>query len=384
MVGMGWAPEAAGGLNRYFRELHDSLVLSGAEVRPIVLGEAASAPATARVVSSPAATAPGRLLALERAVRAARPDTDVFNTHFAMHSFLPTLTHAFGSRPVVNSFHGPWAAESSAAGARPQVVAVKRALERYTYKRADRTIVLSEAFRLQVCDLGVPAATVSVVHPGVDLNHFHPLDDEARRQAKVRLGLPLDRPIAVSVRRLVPRMGLDVLIAAWALLRTRTEANPVLHIVGEGPSRPELESRVREAGLTDCVHFAGRVPDDLLPQYYACSDLAVTPTLELEGWGLVLLEALACGAPVLASDVGGIAEALRGLERPSLVPAGDVESLASALEARLSQPVRPAERQGCRTYAEGFTWSRTAQGVRSVFAEAITGDGNWPESRRSP
>src|SRR5205807_5699025 len=132
--------------------------------------------------------------------------------------------------------------------------------------------------------------------------------------------------VVAAVRRLVPRMGLDVLLDAWQALGSPG----VLAIGGDGPLRPELEARGDES-----VRFLGRLSDDDLVALYSAADVTVVPSLALEGFGLVVLESLACGTPVVVSDAGGLPEAVAGLDASLVVPAGDAGVLAARLRGLL-------------------------------------------------
>jgi phosphatidylinositol alpha-1,6-mannosyltransferase len=179
---------------------------------------------------------------------------------------------------------------------------------------------------------------VTVVPPGVDGERFRPLDDRERTKARSELGLPTEGRLVVSVSRLVPRKGMDVLIDAASRLAT-ARPDLTVAIAGTGRDRSRLERRI--AGRAAPVRLLGRVPDDALPRLYGCADVFAMlcrdrwAGLEQEGFGIVFLEAAACAVPQVAGDSGGAAEAVvdgaTGLvvRRP-----GDVEEVTASL-ARL-------------------------------------------------
>ena len=153
--------------------------------------------------------------------------------------------------------------------------------------------------------------------------------------------------MAVCARRLVPRTGVRVLLDAWT-----DEGLPddrVLLIVGEGPEKATLLEAVERLGLTDRVRFMGRVDDAVLVHAYRAADVAVVPSVALEGFGLAALEALACSIPVIATRVGGLPEALIGLDQSLIVPPRDPAALARRLSASL-----PAAAP-CRAWAKTFS-----------------------------
>ena len=167
------------------------------------------------------------------------------------------------------------------------------------------------------------------VIPGwVDLNRFHIIPD--RQKVKAELGWPADIPVFFTLRRLVPRMGLDRLLYAFQKVKS---AGWVFHLVvgGSGPLRKWLETLVGELDLKDCVSFAGRVPEARLPLLYGSADAFVLPTAELECFGLIALEALACGRPVLGTPVGAIPEVLGRFEKNWLAHNASIEAIAQLL-----------------------------------------------------
>ncbi len=163
--------------------------------------------------------------------------------------------------------------------------------------------------------VGGPAALppVVMITPGVDVDRFRPLSEHERKEARRRLGLPEDAPLVVGVSRLVPRKGFDVLLRAVAQLADRLPGL-VLAIAGAGRDRPRLEREARRGGAP--VRFLGKVADEQLPSLIGCADAFSMCCrnrwlgLEQEGFGIVFLEAAACGVPVLAGDSGGAAEAV--------------------------------------------------------------------------
>lgn len=364
MIGEGWSPDRAGGLNRYVRELHDALLGAGHDVALTVAGPAPTAPDHVRVGADAQAALPGRLLGLRAAVLRAAKGADVIDCHFALYGVLPLRSRRCRT-PTVVHFHGPWAQESQATGAPALAVAIKRAVERATFARADRFIVLSSAFRAELVAYGVSDERIHQVRPGVDLARFHPLTSPDRLVGRERLGLALHRPVVVAVRRLVPRMGLDVLIDAVAGIPVTTR--PMVVIVGDGPERTRLQERAAAKLRSEDVRFAGLVADDELNTYFAVADLAVLPSVSLEGFGLVLLEAAAAGTPVLASNVAGVREAVTGMPGEPLVPAGDVAAWSARLAQAVEIPVSEATRRAMRSHAEGFSWDATAHRVAKVY-----------------
>lgn len=168
------------------------------------------------------------------------------------------------------------------------------------------------------------------VIPGwVNLEKFKIVPD--RQALKIHLNWPIDIPVFFTLRRLVPRMGLDRLLYAIKYIKL-AGWDTYLVIGGDGPLRSQLEALTKELGLERNVCFVGIVPEETLPRMYAAADVFVLPTAELECFGLIVIEALACGRPVLATPVGAIPEILNKIEPLWLAKDGTAESIAQLIQ----------------------------------------------------
>ncbi|HEY8202564.1 MAG TPA: glycosyltransferase, partial [Actinomycetota bacterium] len=385
LLGMGWFPDQPGGLNRYFRGLLDALRAEGVPHRAVVVGPASDPPPGVAVVSDRAAPLAHRVLRFAEAVRGVRADRGpvcLVDAHFCLYGLVPAVLGSVRKLPLVVHFQGPWADEgrSSRVGGMPRLVA-KRLVERAVYRRAREVVVLSGAFRRVLVErYGIVPWRVSVIPPGVDLARFcpgPPAEIDARAEARRRLGLPLDASVVVAVRRLVPRMGVGVLLEAWSLVldgldeKARGRSGSMLLIVGDGPERTRLEAQARALGIAGATRFAGTAGDAELVDCYRAADLSVTPTLELEGFGLVVLESLACGTPALVTGCDALPETVARLDPGLIVPAGDAEALAERLRGALDGTQPPPSRGRCRAFAEQFSWSRAAARNLEVYRRAM-------------
>ena len=193
-----------------------------------------------------------------------------------------------------------------------------------------------------------------VNHLGVDLERFRPVEPDPELAA--RAGLTPGQPVLVCAVRLVALKGVQRIINALAILENR---HPDLRLVvaGEGPYRDELKSRARQAGVAKRLSLLGFVPQTRLAGFYALGDLAVFPSMGEEALGLAIAEAMACGRPVVASDLGGVPEVVGdcGL----LVPAKDDQALAAAIDDLLGDPARREvlARNGRVRVARLFSWA---------------------------
>lgn len=232
--------------------------------------------------------------------------------------------------PYVVVAHG---AEVSVYGRLPG----SRTLARRVLRRAAGVVAAGEYPARETVRVAGTALGELVVPPGVDPDRFVPLGSEARVAVRRRHGLDPDRPLVLGVSRLVPRKGFDVLLAALEGL----DAAVQLAIAGSGRDRSRLERLARRHGVASRTRFLGRVPDDDLPGLYAAADVFTMlcrdrwAGLEAEGFGIVFVEAAACGVPSVAGRSGGSHEAVVDGETGLVVPPRDVVEVRRALERLL-------------------------------------------------
>lgn len=228
-------------------------------------------------------------------------------------------------------------------------------------KRAAGVITVCNALRDEVVALGVDPAKVVSLRNGVDLQLFQPVERDA-----VRARLALDRFTLLTVGHLVPVKAQQLAVAALAQL-----PDVQLLVAGNGPLRGMLEQLAVEQGVADRVTFLGAVPQAQLRDYYGAADALVLPS-EREGWANVLLEAMACGTPVIASRVWGTPEVVAAPEAGLLMAERSANGVADAVRAlRAAYPDRAATRR----YAERFSWDDTTTGQVDLFTRILAGQG---------
>lgn len=316
----------------------------------------------------------------ERACGGARPDVAVI--HQAMAGMGPMLYRRSSAGAWVymclSLAHEEYVSRTDRTSVPPWRhgvnAAVRRWCERAVMRRCDRVIVLSDFMKERVQAVhGIDGRRLHVIPGAVDCERFKPADDPAG--VRRRLGLPADRTILLAVRNLVPRMGLDQFVRAVAMVRDEMPGLLAL-IGGEGPLRVELERLIGEHRLKDHVRLLGFIPEDDLPHYYQAAELVVMPTAELEGFGLVTVEALACGTPVVGTPVGATPEILRAID-PSLLTGGtQAGEIAGSLRALLQRfRARPEERaalaaRGLAAVRARYTWEHHCAALADVLADA--------------
>ena len=220
-------------------------------------------------------------------------------------------------------------------------------------REASASLAVCEDLRRRLIGVGAPEDRTMTLRNGVDLDRFSPGDRAAARAA-----LGVDGFVILSVGSLIPRKGHDLTLQA---LQRMPDCR--LLIAGEGPLRAQLEALARTLGVADRVRFLGGVPHAELPGLYRAADISVLAS-EREGWANVLLESMACGTPVAATDVNGAAEIICSPAAGRLVGPRTVEALMLAIGELRGDP---PNRQATRRYAEDFGWPQVAAVNRALF-----------------
>jgi phosphatidylinositol alpha-1,6-mannosyltransferase len=294
-----------------------------------------------------------------RAVAALREyecDTVIFGAAAPLGLLAPTLRRA-GATRLIALTHGHEAGWAMLPGARQLLHRIGDTVDVVTY--------LGEYFRVRLARALSPPAAARMVRlaPGVDVATFR----DARPAE-----LPAGGPTVLCVSRLVPRKGQDTLIRAWPAVRAAIPEARLL-LVGDGPYRGELQRLAGQLNVAASVTFTGSVAD--LPGYYAAADVFAMPCrtrragLDVEGLGIVYLEASAAGLPVIGGDSGGAPDAILDGETGYVVPGRSVPALAERIIALLADPAR-ARAMGQRGQAwteQEWDWSRVAGRLQALL-----------------
>ena len=289
----------------------------------------------------------------------------VFGASAPLGLITPVLREA-GVRRAIAITHGHeagWAA-----------LPVARQLLRQIGERTDVMTYLGEYFRTRLADALTPgaAARMARLHPGVDAGVFRP-DPVARDALRARYGLG-ERPVVVCVSPLVPPKGQDTLLRAWPAVLSQVP-DAALLIVGGGPYAADLRRLADRTGVTGSVHFTGPVPQAELPAHYAAGDVFAMPCrtrrggLDVEGLGIVYLEASAAGLPVVGGDSGGAPDAIQDGETGYVVGGRDVAVLAERLTILLADPAgaRAMGEKGRAWVERDWNWDVAAARLRALI-----------------
>jgi phosphatidylinositol alpha-1,6-mannosyltransferase len=293
--------------------------------------------------------------------------TDVWFGAAAPLGLLAPALRAAGARRIVATTHGHevgWARLPAA-----------RSLLRRIAGDVDAVTFLGEFTRSRLAGaLGRRADRLVRMAPGVDAERFSPGDDGRLVRAELGIG---ERPLVVCVSRLMARKGQDTLIRALPAIRARVPGTRLL-CVGGGPERSALQRLAAECGVADDVLFTGSVPMAELPRYYRAGDVFAMPCrsriggLDVEGLGMVFLEASACGLPVIVGDSGGAPDTVLDGETGHLVDPHSTGAVAERVGALLADPAAAARmgQRGREWVTTAWSWERTMSAFAAAFARA--------------
>jgi teichuronic acid biosynthesis glycosyltransferase TuaC len=228
----------------------------------------------------------------------------------------------------------------------------------FAARHAAGIIAVSQALKDELVALGVPGSRVTMLRNGVDLEKFQSTD-----RAAMRAKFGLDGPTLLSVGWLIERKGHHLVIGALPFLPRHS-----LLVVGEGPERDALKQLAIDLRVADRVRFLGQIPHDQLAEIYSGADALVLASSR-EGWPNVLLEAMACGTPVVASNIWGNPEVVTRPEAGVLMAERSARGVAAAVDHLFKNL---PDRLATRRYAENFSWDETTEGQIRLFTEVLS------------
>lgn len=383
----------SGGMNVYVRELSAQLAKRGHRVDVFTRGvEDVVQPLAdgARLVTLAAgprreveknqltAYIPEFSARLQQFAERERLQYDLIHAHYWMSGLVGKELRSAWKAPMVAMFHTLGLVKDRIAvlGERESDERIRG--ERRVLAAADMVVAATPAERADLQWLyELPSARAAVIPPGVDLDHFRPLDKAA---ARAKLGFSAGERQILFVGRIEALKGIDTLIRASHLLLLQGFAPFNVNIIGGdveesleqmGSELARLRTLTRELGLSAHIHFLGSRRQRELPAYYAAADVVVMPSYS-ESFGMVALEAMACGRPVIASRVGGLAYLVEDGITGFHVQEGNAEEMAVRLEQLLGdEGLRDRMGQAARTEAEKYSWERAAVQIENLFSRLL-------------
>lgn len=308
---------------------------------------------------------------------------DLVHSHYWLSGLVARQLRSDWKTPVIQMFHTLGELKNQVARSKEQQETRLRVeTEREIMSFADRLIAANPLEKAQMIWLyGADPAKIEVIPCGVDLELFHPIPGD---EAKAYLEMPQDHRMVLFVGRIEPLKGIDVLIEAMALLlkdKDELRDEVCLCIIGGDPDADadslnrEMSrlQRMRETlGIADVVTFLGKRAQDTLPYHYSAAEVCVVPS-HYESFGMVALEAMACGTPVIASKVGGLTFTVRDGRTGFLVPSDDPRALADQLSLLLTDGnLRRTMGQQAVQLSERYSWSIVAGQVVAAYRDLAT------------
>jgi glycosyltransferase involved in cell wall biosynthesis len=280
--------------------------------------------------------------------------------------------------PKIYSFISPWAVEWQIENPYKvrwykKINAIPRnMLENYALEKSDRIMTISKFVYQEIIKYhpNTNHSKISIIPCGVDTSFFTP-KDYLREEERRNFGIDKDDKVISTVRRLVQRMGIDNLTLAMQIVLEKIP-RALLLIGGEGPLKTKLQILSKKFSYTDRIRFLGYIEDAKLPSLYRASDLVVLPTKELEGFGLVSIESMACGTPVMGTPVGAIPEVVGGFSKQMLfcdiTPKAQAEGIIRFFKELNSNEIR----KNCREYVvSNFDWNKLIKKIEQLFQEVV-------------
>lgn len=308
---------------------------------------------------------------------------DLIHSHYWMSGLAGLELKSTWNVPLLHMFHTLGQMKNRVAQSPEEMEGENRILgERQVIQGADRIVAATPAELAQLQWLyQVDTAKIEVIPPGVDTHHFYPIPND---EAKEFIGVPPQDQMLLFVGRIEPLKGLDVLIEALGrYCHASRQERPRLFLVvigGEAGASPEkmttemarLQALREHYGVTDLVTFLGKRGQDTLPYYYSAAEAVVMPS-QYESFGMVALEAMACGAPVVASQVGGLAFLVQDGKTGYTVPAGDPEALCQRLQILLhDKDLRRQMGENAFTFAQEYAWEKITARIIGLYEELLS------------
>lgn len=398
----------AGGLTVYVMALAEQLAASGVEVdvftrrfepttpdvvevspgiRVITLtaGPVAPVPKDDLYCLLPDFASEMALFALENGVR-----YDIIHTHYWLSGWVGKILKRYWDVPVVHMYHTLAHLKNQASPDGSRESSLRLRVERELVDAVDQIVAPNPDEHAElIWRLGAHNCRVCTLPPGINLERFQPADSSKARQ---RLGLP-DTPIVLFVGRIDPIKDIDTLIEAIALLHQQNEPEqrPSLVIVGGelgDDGRPvgalaRVEQRANELGIGAAVHYLGSRPQEDLPEIYAAASVCAVSS-RYESFGLVAVEAMACGTPVVATRVGGMRFTVEEDVSGVLVPPGDPAAMAAGFNRiLLDRDFHASLQVGARQAAIRFSWHSVGASMMQMYEGLAAGERLDPHSYRN-
>jgi glycosyltransferase involved in cell wall biosynthesis len=291
---------------------------------------------------------------------------------------------------LVHTYHSLGKVKYQAVSHRPPIAETRLAIEQQILEQSNTVVATSPQEAEVLRNLVSQNGHISMIPCGTNLDNFHVI---SKPEARLKLGLDPHESIILYVGRFDPRKGIETLVRACYQYQKTTDGRFKLMIAGgsdankaDGQERRRIEDLVKELGLTEQTYFPGQLSHNILPFYYAAADVCVVPS-HYEPFGLVAIEAMACGTPVIASNVGGLKFTVIPEETGLLVSPQDINGFTNAINRILTDDIwtQKLRKQASVRVSENFSWAEVAIRLsdlyRRILAESIMDERLLPRSR---
>jgi D-inositol-3-phosphate glycosyltransferase len=394
--------EEAGGQNVYVRQVGEALAKLGWQVDMFTRKSRASDPTivqhspycrTIRLKAGPEDFVPRDELfqylpqfvtAFQKFQTKEGTNYPLVHTNYWMSAWIGLELRKLSNIQIVHTYHSLGAIKYQTIANRPTIAQTRLAVEQQILEQADCIVATSPQEQEHLRSLVSQAGCIEIIPCGTDISNFRVM---SKAEARAQLGFDGEEQIVLYVGRFDPRKGIETLVRAFAKVqagRASRSSQLRLVIVGgsdpdqaDGQERRRIEAIVHNLGLAESVHFAGRVGHDCLPAYYTAADVCAIPS-HYEPFGLVAIESMGCGTPVVASDVGGLRFTVVPEETGLLVPAQHEDAFANAIDRILTDDLwaRKLRRQASVRVQQNFSWAGVAIQLsdlyRRLLAQSIT------------
>jgi D-inositol-3-phosphate glycosyltransferase len=318
----------------------------------------------------------------------------LIHTHYWMSAWVGLQLRQQSNIQLVHTYHSLGAVKYQTTQQRPAIAQTRLAIEKQILEQADCIVATSPQEQQILRERVSPDGCIEIIPCGTDIGNFRVLP---KPEARAKLGLDLNEQVVLYVGRFDPRKGIETLVRAFAQLQKQYSEAGVPHsstrliVVGgseqsrtDGYERERIEQLVYSLDIADQTLFVGQVGHDRLPLYYAAADVCVVPS-HYEPFGLVAIEAMACGTPVVASEVGGLKFTVIPDETGLLVPPQDVDAFATAIDRILSNEVwaHKLRKQAVSRVQQTFSWSsvgiQLSDLYRCLLARSISHKHIWTD-----
>jgi len=305
----------------------------------------------------------------------------VLHTNYWLSSWVGMQLKKSLGLPQVHTYHSLGAVKYQAVSTIPLIASTRLDVEKMVLETAERIVATSPQEQEHMRSLVSTKGNIDIIPCGTNIEHFGSVSREAGRQ---KLGITSDEKVVLYVGRFDQRKGIETLVRA--ISRSQLKDSGKLRLIIGGGSRPgqsdgierdRIEGIVEELGMSEFTHFPGRLSPEVLPNYFGAADVCVVPS-HYEPFGLVAIEAMACGTPVIASDVGGLQFTVKTEETGLLVPPKNVEAFANAIDRVLLNPdwQQQLGQAARRHIEEKFSWDGVASQLSDLYLQLMEESSN--------